>query len=130
VSGTVIQIVGEGSLARAVLQAAAVARGAGLGETASQSVATVVSELARNILRYAETGSIQLRPLIGERRGVEVVARDAGPGIADPEQACLDHVSSADSLGLGLPGVKRLMDDFDLQTEVGRGTMVRAVKWA
>lgn len=115
---------------RAVLEATEQARGRGFDETASRMFATAVSELARNILCHAGRGEIHLR-WVDERarRGIEVVALDKGPGIPDIEQALQDHFSSAGTLGLGLPGVKRLMDDFRLDSEVGRGTRVTARKW-
>jgi serine/threonine-protein kinase RsbT len=63
------------------------------------------------------------------RTGLELVAEDRGPGIADVASALTDHVSTAGTLGLGLPGVRRLMDEFELDTAPGRGTRVRVVKW-
>jgi serine/threonine-protein kinase RsbT len=94
-------------------------------------VATAVSELARNILVYAGGGTIGLS-LIDQNshRGVLVVAQDEGPGIADIELAMRDGFSTSNGLGLGLPGSDRLMDEFELVSEVGVGTTVRAKKWA
>jgi serine/threonine-protein kinase RsbT len=94
-------------------------------------VATAVSELARNILVYAGGGTIDLS-LIDQNshRGVLVVAQDEGPGIADIELAMQDGYSTSNGLGLGLPGSDRLMDEFDLVSEVGVGTTVTAKKWA
>ena len=93
-------------------------------------VATAVSELARNILVYAREGEIALS-LVESRAlvGISIVASDAGPGIADLELAMQDGFSSSNGLGLGLPGSKRLMDDFDLVSEVGVGTTISATKW-
>jgi len=94
-------------------------------------IATAISELARNILLYAGAGEILLAPLDGSgRRGVQVVARDSGPGIADLERALLDGFSTSQRLGLGLPGVRRLMDEFDIDTRPGQGTTVTVKKWA
>jgi serine/threonine-protein kinase RsbT len=93
-------------------------------------IATVISELARNILLYAKQGSIVLTAL--ERpngRGIEVVAQDKGPGIADIAQALQDGFSTSGGLGLGLPGVRRLMDEFNIVSEVGQGTTVTVKKW-
>jgi serine/threonine-protein kinase RsbT len=115
---------------RAVLEATEQARSRGLDEIASRMFATAVSELARNILCYAGSGEIQLRWVEERtRRGIEVVALDKGPGIPDVERALQDHYSSAGTLGLGLPGVRRLMDEFRLESEVGKGTRVTARKW-
>ena len=93
-------------------------------------ISTAVSELARNILKYAGRGEIRLRRVDGPAgRGIEIQAEDNGPGIPDPEAAMRDHYSSSGTLGLGLPGVKRLMDEFSLESRVGEGTRVTARKW-
>ena len=100
---------------RVVLEATRYSRDAGFGETPSRMIATAVSELARNILKYAHSGEIHLRQVRGSRGlGVEVEAVDRGPGIANTEEALQDHVSSGGTLGLGLPGVRRMMDEFFL----------------
>ena len=94
-------------------------------------IATAISELARNILLYAGAGEILLAEVDGPgRRGIRVVARDSGPGIADLKQALQDGFSTSRRLGLGLPGVRRLMDEFEIDTHVGRGTTVVVKKWA
>ena len=93
-------------------------------------VSTVVSELARNIVRYASHGEIILRLVDrSSRRGVEVRAADDGPGIRDIALAMRDGFSTSGSLGLGLPGVRRLMDEFEISSEFGKGTTVTARKW-
>ena len=93
-------------------------------------VATAISEVARNIVSYAGSGEIILRIVQrGQRRGITVVARDKGPGIADIEQAMEDGFSTSRGLGLGLPGSKRLMDEFELVSEVGKGTEITMTKW-
>lgn len=94
-------------------------------------IATAISEVARNIVVYAKSGEIQLRIVAhGERRALQVIARDEGPGILDVERAMTDGFSTAGGLGLGLPGARRLMDEFEIQSEVGKGTTVRMMKWA
>lgn len=94
-------------------------------------IATAISELARNILLYAGAGEILLAVLDApERRGIRVVARDSGPGIPDLQQALKDGFSTSRRLGLGLPGVRRLMDEFEIDTRVGLGTTVVVKKWA
>ena len=92
-------------------------------------LATAVSEIARNIVRFAGRGEIAIELLEQPRRGVRVVARDTGPGIADVERALEDGYSTYHGLGLGLPGARRLMDEFAVVTEVGRGTTVTMTKW-
>ena len=93
-------------------------------------IATAISELARNIIEYADKGEIVLGVTQqGARQGIVVVARDEGPGIANVEQAMQDGFSTGKSLGLGLPGAKRLMDEFEIASELGKGTVVRMRKW-
>jgi serine/threonine-protein kinase RsbT len=93
-------------------------------------VLTAASELARNILKYAGSGSLRYsRRTEGTREGVEVVVEDKGPGIDDPEIALTDNYSTSGTLGLGLPGVRRLVDEFDLNSEVGVGTTVKITMW-
>ena len=102
----------------------------GFGSTDQTLIATAISEIARNIVTYAGTGEIVLRVIhTGADIGLEVVARDNGPGIPDIEQAMRDGFSTGQSLGLGLPGARRLMDQFDISSEAGRGTTVSMVKW-
>jgi len=93
-------------------------------------IATAISEIARNIVKFARRGEIVIR-LVDEpgRRGLTVVARDAGPGIGDISAALRDGVSSYRGLGLGLPGARRLMEEFDVVSEVGKGTTVTMAKW-
>jgi serine/threonine-protein kinase RsbT len=93
-------------------------------------IATAISEIARNIVAYAKRGQIVLRLVSqGQRRGIRVVAQDEGPGIADVARAMEDGYSTSKSLGLGLPGSKRLMDDFDIVSTLGKGTTVTMTKW-
>ena len=93
-------------------------------------IATSISELARNIVSYARRGEIILKAIQGSsRRDISIIASDSGPGIRDIRQAMRDGFSTSGSLGLGLPGVRRLMDDFEIASEPGRGTMVTVKKW-
>ena len=93
-------------------------------------IATSISELARNIVSYARKGEIILKEVQGSSRlGISIVASDRGPGIWDIRQAMKDGFSTSGSLGLGLPGVKRLMDQFEIDSEPGRGTVVTVKKW-
>lgn len=95
-------------------------------------IATAVSEMTRNIVRFAGEGQVEIELVNGEapgRRGVQVIVRDAGPGIPDIEAAMRDGYSTYHGLGLGLPGARRLMDDFELVTADGRGTTITMTKW-
>jgi len=93
-------------------------------------IATAISELARNIVSYARKGSITLKSIQGSSRvGILVLAEDDGPGILDIRQALRDGFSTSGSLGLGLPGVRRLMDDFEITSQPGQGTTVVVKKW-
>jgi serine/threonine-protein kinase RsbT len=92
-------------------------------------IATAVSEVSRNILRFAGQGQVFIQILEHPRRGIQVVARDRGPGIADIEQALGDGYSTCQGLGLGLPGARRLMDEFAIVSEKDRGTTVTMTKW-
>jgi serine/threonine-protein kinase RsbT len=103
-----------------------------LGFSASEAtlVATAISELARNIVLYAGTGEIVIERINGaDRSGLSIVARDRGPGITDIKLAVGQGYSTSGGLGLGLPGVRRIMDEFDVESEPGHGTTVTVVKW-
>ena len=103
---------------------------AGLKGSDLTLVATAISEVARNIVVYAGRGEISLSIVEeGARRGISVVARDDGPGIADLESAMRDGYSTGGSLGLGLPGARRLMDEVEIVSKVGTGTTVTMRKW-
>ena len=113
-----------------VLEATRYSQDAGFDETPSRMIATAVSELVRNILKYAGSGELRLRRVEGQGgAGIEIEASDHGPGIADVDAAMSDHFSSGGTLGLGLPGVKRMMDEFSLESSPGQGTRVTARKW-
>jgi serine/threonine-protein kinase RsbT len=93
-------------------------------------IATAISELARNVLEYAKTGEIVLSlAQKGSRNGIRIVARDTGPGIADLAKAMQDGYTTGKGLGIGLPGVRRLMDEFEIVSEVNKGTIVTVKKW-
>lgn len=129
-SHTRVRINAEIDVARAIAHANRMSAEAKFRAVDQSRIATAVSELARNILKYASHGEITLSQVAdGARRGLEVVAEDRGPGIEDMERAQADHFSSGGTLGLGLPGVKRLMDEFTLDSEPGAGTRVRCRIW-
>lgn len=120
----------EASLARSIMATRKMAQSIGMQGTQIALAATAVSELARNILKYADHGEILLRSISqGTRQGIEVVAWDHGPGIASIEEAMQDHHSTGGTLGLGLPGVRRLMDEFEIESSVGQGTRITVRKW-
>jgi serine/threonine-protein kinase RsbT len=112
-------------------EARAMGVGLGFSSTDLTLLATAISEIARNITTYAGEGEVALRVLNdGDRQGIEVVATDQGPGIADIELAMQDGFTTGSGLGLGLPGTRRLVDEFELRTQPGSGTSVRLVKWS
>lgn len=93
-------------------------------------IATAISEIARNTVLYAKTGCLLLKVIRqGQKRGILIVAQDQGPGIADLSLAMQDGYSTSRGLGIGLPGARRLMDEFDIVSEVGKGTTVTMKKW-
>jgi serine/threonine-protein kinase RsbT len=104
----------------------------GFSATDSTLIATAISELARNIVTYAKRGEIALSVLENSSKGpcgLQLVARDEGPGIANVSRALQGGCSSSGSLGLGLQGVRRLMDEFEIVSQVGKGTTVSVKKW-
>jgi len=111
-------------------QGRTMAADAGFSAVDSTLIATAISELARNIVTYAKTGEISVNAVAQNgRRGIMIVASDDGPGIADARQALRDGFSTSGSFGLGLPGVRRLMDEFVIVTGPGQGTTVTVTKW-
>jgi serine/threonine-protein kinase RsbT len=106
-----------------------VAAACGFSNTDQTLIALAISELARNIVVYAQRGEIVISGTLGERRGIEIIARDQGPGIADVELALRDGYSTTKSLGLGLPGARRVMDEFQIDSGPDRGTTVTIRKW-
>lgn len=107
-----------------------IAAAVGFDEIDRTRIEIVILELTRNILVHAVSGELQLERIqAADRPGMAVTARDSGPGIADIALAMRDGFSTAQTLGAGLPGVRRLMDEFTIESRVGAGTIVRAVKW-
>jgi serine/threonine-protein kinase RsbT len=102
----------------------------GFGLTDVTRIVTAASELARNVVRYAGEGVMHMQPLqAGDRRGIELVFVDWGPGIADIEQAMEAGYTTSAGLGMGLPGARRLVDELEMQSAVGAGTTVTLRKW-
>jgi serine/threonine-protein kinase RsbT len=126
-----IGIASEADVTRAVLESGTMCDSAELRADLKNRFSTAVSELSRNIVKYAGRGEVYLRLVEKAGRvGVQVMAQDRGPGIVDPDRALTDHYSTAGTLGLGLPGVKRLMDEFELDTSPGNGTRITALLWS
>lgn len=127
-----VLVAGEDGIVTARQQARETAKGLGFGAVDQSRVATAVSELTRNVVRYATggRGEVVVRELEdGGRVGIEVVVTDEGPGIADVALALRDGYSTIGSMGMGLPGARRLMDDLSIDSAPGRGTTVTATKW-
>lgn len=101
----------------------------GFDTVVSMKIKTAVSELATNILKYAGKGRIEISSVKGSKKGIKIVVSDNGPGIKNLNMALQNNYSSGGSLGLGLPGVKRLMDIFEIDSEHNRGTIITIVKW-
>jgi serine/threonine-protein kinase RsbT len=125
-----IAIESDADVVTARQRARALAVGLDMPTTDQTLLATAISEIARNITAYAVRGEVLLDVVQdGGRRGVRVVAQDDGPGIEDVEKALQDGYTTGGGLGLGLPGARRLVDEFDIQTAPGEGTRVTLVKW-
>jgi serine/threonine-protein kinase RsbT len=120
----------DADLVTARAEARAMAERLGFPRPDPTLIATAISEVARNIVVHAGRGEIVLRPFEEANRfGVVVVATDEGPGIRDVEAALRDDISGRGGLGLGLPGARRLMDAFELESDADRGTTVTMSKW-
>ena len=125
-----VRIGTDADLVTARAQGRALAQQLGFTRPDPTLIATAISELARNIDMHVGHGEIVMRPLYEDRRyGLLVIVRDEGQGIPDVEAALRDGSSSRGSLGLGLPGARRLMDEFEVDSERGRGTTVTMKKW-
>lgn len=106
------------------------AKKSGFGTVDQARITTAISELARNIYLYAGKGKIEIeRHTINGLSGITIIASDCGPGIPDIRKVMEDGFSTSGGLGAGMPGVKRLMDDFKVDTEAGVGTIITATKW-
>jgi serine/threonine-protein kinase RsbT len=126
-----ITLVDPSDKERVVMTARYLAAEAGFDEINQFLIATAASELATNIVKYAKKGEVLLKIVQRDRQlGIQIIARDDGPGIKDIAKAMQDNFStSKDSLGLGLPSVKRIMDEFKIESRPGQGTIVSTLKW-
>jgi len=126
----VVPIQDELDIVRARQEGRQLAKEAGFGPVDLARVATAISELARNIYNYARPGTIELTSVQrGARKGIEVIAQDHGPGIENIEEAMRDGYTTSGGLGAGLPGTRRLVDEFEIDSERGVGTKVTIRKW-
>jgi serine/threonine-protein kinase RsbT len=102
----------------------------GMGIVNQTKLITAASELVRNMLRYASGGKVFIEVVNkGRENGIRLIFKDEGPGIKNIEIAMRDGFSTGKSLGLGLPGTKRLVSEFDIKSELGKGTVVTVIKW-
>ncbi|MBS4219437.1 anti-sigma regulatory factor [Bacillus sp. FJAT-49711] len=107
-----------------------VAKELGFGTVDQARITTAISELARNIFLYAGQGEVCIiKEQQNSKNGLKIIAKDNGPGIADIRRVMEDGYTTSGGLGAGLPGVKRLMDEFDIQSKLNEGTEIIAVKW-
>ena len=125
-----VPINSDADLVPARAQGRALASELGFSRTDATLIATAISEIARNIVVHVGRGELVLRPVYDDARcGLVVLARDAGPGIRDLEAALEHGYASRGGLGLGLPGARRLMDEFDISSDSTNGTTVTMTKW-
>jgi serine/threonine-protein kinase RsbT len=123
-------IAGDGDVVPARAQARALALELGFSRTDATLITTALSEIARNIIVHASRGEIVLAPVYDDDRfGLTIVARDSGPGIRDVNSALENGYASRGGLGLGLPGARRLMDEFQIASDIDEGTTVTMTKW-
>ncbi len=127
---TVIPINADADIVTARQHGRSLAAEIGFSGSEQALIATAISEAARNILQYARNGEIVLAHIRdGDKAGLQIIARDHGPGIKDIQLAMKDGYSSSGGLGLGLPGIKRLMSEMDIQSAPGKGTVLTIRKW-
>lgn len=127
-----VPITGEDGIVASRQRAREVARSLGFGAVDQSRIATAVSELARNIVRYATDGrgEFVIREVQASgRAGIEIIVSDNGPGIADLDEAMRDGFTSGGGMGMGLPGTRRLMDEMTVDSALGKGTRVTIRKW-
>src|SRR6266550_7843746 len=125
-----VKICSAADIVAARQEARALALQAGFSVCDSTLITTAISEMSRNVLEFAQNGEVILSLLKnGTKSGVKIVVHDCGPGIADIGQVMQDGYSSRKGMGIGLPGTKRLMDEFEIRSKVGNGTTVTMKKW-
>lgn len=128
--GTIVAIATTADIFTAREEGRALAARLGFSSWDQTTIASTISELARNILEFASRGRIaMMAESVGNRLGLVIEAKDGGPGIADPARVVAGACTSAKGPGFGLPGVKQLMDELEITSELGKGTTVTARKW-
>ncbi len=130
ITETEVDIRQEADVVVASQQGRTLAAYLGMPASSQTAVTIAITEIAQNIIRYAWHGRMTLQAVRqGDRQGIVVLAADQGPGIPDVNRAMQDGYSTGRGLGLGLPGARRLMDEFEIVSEVGKGTLVTMKKW-
>jgi serine/threonine-protein kinase RsbT len=130
ISVEIVDVTTEADIIRARVKAKVLAESLGFDYMDQTRISTAVSELARNAFQYAGGGRITIKAATNQaRRGIEIIAEDHGPGIENLELAVKGGYSTGTGLGMGLSGTKRLMDEFDIQTTIGKGTVITIKKW-
>ncbi|MBI2428632.1 MAG: anti-sigma regulatory factor [Ignavibacteriales bacterium] len=125
-----VPIASDADIVIARQQGRSLAERLGFAATDQTIIATAISEVARNIIKFAKRGEVILSPATKSvSHGIMVIARDQGPGIADIHLALQDGYTTGNGLGMGLPGCKRLMDEIEIKSEIGKGTMIMMKKW-
>ena len=126
----VVRIRSRADIHNAVHAIRELAEEVGMNAGATAAISTAASELVTNVIKYAPPGRMSYGARTRRTHpGIEIVVEDGGPGIEDVEEALRDNVSTGGSLGLGLPGARRLVDEFEITSSVEGGTRVRIVKW-
>jgi len=125
-----IYISQDADVIHAVFQSKEFSKEIGFQNTDQVMISTAVSELARNIIKYAKEGEVTLKIICQNlKKGIEILAIDKGPGIQDIDKTLDENYSTGGTIGIGLPGTKRIMDDFHIESEPGKGTTIMARKW-
>lgn len=130
-----VAVTSDTDIVNARRQGRALADHMGFSSSEATLIATAISELARNIVHYAREGEILVGMVNGEvvdgnsKTGIAIIARDRGPGIPELKRAVLEGFSTSGGMGLGLPGVRRIMDEFNIESQIGKGTTVTTIKW-
>lgn len=120
----------DADVIHAVFESKQFSKAIGFPKSDQVMISTAVSELARNIIKYANEGEVTLKILTENlKKGIEIIAKDQGPGIPDIEKALDENFSTGGTLGIGLPGTRRIMDDFHIDSEPDKGTTIMARKW-
>lgn len=129
-SQTCVEVKSEWSIVAARQAGRTMAKEIGFGSVDQARITTAISELARNIYLYAKRGQICIEKVVLLNKvGIKVTALDHGPGIRDIRKVMEDGFTTSGGLGAGLPGVKRLMDEFSIDSIIGKGTTINAIKW-